>query len=212
MSKLHQRKGRGENLENQVATSNEIIEEPVKNKKSIVGYLLEPVDNSSLIVFRILFGLLMFYECWTYYENGFRKFNLYYVKPQWMGKYYMFEWVTNDLIVPKENLHMILYLMMFNSISISLGLLYRLNTFIFAVCWTYLFLLDSLLYLNHFYLICMLSFILVVLPAHRNFSIDSLILFPSIRTDFMPRYILWLLRGEQVNYSTLVLKFSKHLE
>ncbi len=55
-----------------------------------------------------------------------------------------------------------------------------------------MFLLDKTNYLNHFYLISLLSFILIFIPAHKKYAIDALI-FPSIKSNFVPKWSLfWL--------------------
>ena len=60
---------------------------------------------------------------------------------------------------------------------------------------TFCFLLDQALYLNHFYLICLFSFLLIFVPANRAFSIDAW-LHPQMRTDQVPAWTLWILRGQ----------------
>jgi vitamin K-dependent gamma-carboxylase len=58
---------------------------------------------------------------------------------------------------------------------------------------TYLFLLEQARYLNHLYLVCPLSFLMIFLPANRGFSLDGL-LRPSIKAVTVPVWSLWLLR------------------
>jgi hypothetical protein len=79
------------------------------------------------------------------------------------------------------------------AIFISVGLWYRLSTILFFLGFTYLFLLDQTRYVNHFYFICLLSFLLIFIPAHRAFSIDSW-RSPSLLQDATPALWLWLLR------------------
>lgn len=54
---------------------------------------------------------------------------------------------------------------------------------------TYVFLLDRAQYLNHFYLICLSSFLMIWLPAHRACSLDAL-LQPGLRRSFIPRWAI----------------------
>ncbi|MDB6003186.1 MAG: hypothetical protein JWR15_173, partial [Prosthecobacter sp.] len=60
---------------------------------------------------------------------------------------------------------------------------------------TYVFLLDETRYLNHFYLICLISFLMIFLPAHRAWSVDAW-LRPAIRSDVTPAWTLWLMRAQ----------------
>jgi vitamin K-dependent gamma-carboxylase len=58
-------------------------------------------------------------------------------------------------------------------LCVALGLFYRIAAIALWALFLYVFLLDAAYYLNHFYLICLLSFLLVWLPADACFSIDS---------------------------------------
>ena len=57
----------------------------------------------------------------------------------------------------------------------------------------YFFLLDQSLYMNHYYLIALLSWILAILPAHRAVSVDAR-LWPALRGSTAPAWAVWLLR------------------
>src|SRR5690606_24228417 len=70
---------------------------------------------------------------------------------------------------------------------IMVGFLYRLSAVLFFLGFTYVFLLDRSTYLNHFYLIALLSFLMILVPAHRSLSVDSL-LFRRVRSDAIPRW------------------------
>jgi hypothetical protein len=73
------------------------------------------------------------------------------------------------------------------------GFLYRLAAPVFFLAFTYSFLLDQTRYLNHFYLVCLISFLMCFLPAERAFSVDAL-LRRKIRSEVVPAWTLWLLR------------------
>jgi hypothetical protein len=75
------------------------------------------------------------------------------------------------------------------------GFLYRIAAPVFFLAFTYFFLLDQTRYLNHFYLVCLISFLMCFLPANRAFSVDAL-LRPKIRSDVVPAWTLWLLRAQ----------------
>ena len=55
---------------------------------------------------------------------------------------------------------------------IMLGLWYRLAIIAFFLSFSYVELIDATNYLNHYYLVCLLAFIMIFLPANRAFSID----------------------------------------
>jgi hypothetical protein len=76
-----------------------------------------------------------------------------------------------------------------------LGFVYRIATPVLFLAFTYFFLLDQTRYLNHFYLVCLLTFLMCFLPANRAFSIDAL-LRRKIWSDVVPAWTLWLLRAQ----------------
>src|SRR5687768_5174067 len=80
------------------------------------------------------------------------------------------------------------------SIGLMLGCFYRFSAILCFLTFTYVFLLDQALYLNHFYLMCLFAFLMIFLPAHRAGSIDALRK-PQIRSDFVPGWVRALLLG-----------------
>jgi hypothetical protein len=64
---------------------------------------------------------------------------------------------------------------------------------LFFLAFTYIFLLDQATYLNHFYLISLISFLMIFLPLNCAHSVDSW-LRPRIRRTTAPAWVLWLLR------------------
>jgi hypothetical protein len=83
--------------------------------------LWEPVSPASLAVFRIIWGLIMFYETTTYMEYDWGKLH-YIMNLRYRFKYYGFEWVD---IWPGNGMYYHIYLMLFTSALITLGLFYR---------------------------------------------------------------------------------------
>ena len=76
---------------------------------------------------------------------------------------------------------------------IALGLFYRIATAAFFIGFTYVFLLAQATYLNHFYLISLVSLLLIVLPANRFAAIDVRD-HPESNLTMAPVWTLWLLR------------------
>jgi len=79
------------------------------------------------------------------------------------------------------------------AICMMLGFLYRFSAILFFLGFTYTFLLEQARYLNHFYLVCLISFLLIFVSPHRAFAIDALIR-PKLRSETLPAWMLWLLR------------------
>ena len=59
------------------------------------------------------------------------------------------------------------------ALGIMLGCFYRLSAAVFCLGFTYIFLMEKAYYLNHFYLICLLSFLLIFIPAGDACSVDA---------------------------------------
>ena len=67
------------------------------------------------------------------------------------------------------------------ALCIMVGFYYRISAVLFFLTFAYIFLIDVALYLNHFYLIILVSFLLIFIPANRGFSMDAK-LHPEIRS------------------------------
>ena len=83
------------------------------------------------------------------------------------------------------------------SICVALGLFYRISITLFAVGFNYACLIDKANYLNHFYLIGLLSILMIFIPCHRSFSVDAILrrrTRPGFQTDELPAVFLWMLR------------------
>lgn len=147
-----------------------------------------PVDAAILVYFRITFGALMFWELIRYL--AYQKVHHLWVEPTFHFKYLGFGWVQP---LPETGLYLLMALLLLATFFITLGFLYRISAFVFALGITYLFLLDQAKYLNHFYLICLLAWVSIFLPAHSFFSLDAK-LKPGIRNETAPAWTINLLR------------------
>ena len=138
-------------------------------------FLFRKIDNSSLAIFRILFGLLIVAECWGAIFTGWVNTN--FVTPKLTFTFIGFEWLINFL-----GPHMIYYfaIMGFLGILIALGSLYRFSIIVFAMMWSLTYFAQKTSYNNHYYLFMLVSWAMTVIPAHHFFSIDSLI-FPRTK-------------------------------
>lgn len=152
------------------------------------NFLFKPIDIASLIYFRLAFGGIMLWEVWRYMSMG--RIERYWLEPSYHFTYYGFGWVQPW---PGNGMHWHFIVMGILSIFIILGLCYRLSACLFFLAFTYMFLLEQAQYLNHFYLVCLISFIMIFMPAHHALSLDSL-LNPQLKSDTVPAWTLWWLR------------------
>ena len=150
--------------------------------------LFNPVDISFLVFFRIVFGGIMVVEVYRYFTHGW--ITRYFVEPAVNFSYYGFSWVKPW---PGRGMYIHFFVLGLAAACVMAGFLYRIAAPILFLTFTYSFLLDQTRYLNHFYLVCLISFLMCFLPAERAFSVDAL-LRPKIRSDVVPAWTLWLLR------------------
>jgi len=128
----------------------------------------KPIDASSLAVFRIMFGGLLLFESVNY--GLFLCLDCMYRSSDMLFKYNNFEWVG---LWPGIGLELNFLVMGLSGFCIMIGFYYRVAMIVYTICFSYLFLLDQVLYLNHFYLVIILCSIMVFLPASRYWSVDA---------------------------------------
>ena len=122
-----------------------------------------------LVVFRIIFGLMMFVGTLRFWLKGW--IHDFFIQPDHFFHYYGFEWVKP---MGEFGMYTIFGLLLISSLSIALGLFYRVFSILFFLLFTYVELIDVTNYLNHYYFISLVSFLMCFLPANRSFSIDTL--------------------------------------
>ncbi len=103
--------------------------------------------------------------------------------------YYGFEWVRP---FPEPWMSLFFWVLMIAALLIALGKWYRICTVIFFLGFTYTYFLEKANYLNHGYLFCWLCFVMIFLPAHRNWSLDVLRR-PALRRKQLPYWPVLLL-------------------
>ena len=151
---------------------------------------MTPVDVAPLVVFRVCFGTVLLCEVYRYFAHEW--ITRYWVEPAFHFTYYGFSWIR-----PWPGVGMQVHFVVLGVLAaaILVGFCYRIATALFFLGFTYVFLLDQARYLNHFYLIVLLSFLLVFVPADRAGSLDAL-LWPARRAGTAPAWTLWLLRAQ----------------
>ncbi|QMU63638.1 MAG: HTTM domain-containing protein [Flavobacteriaceae bacterium] len=150
-------------------------------------YLKIPVKTAPLAVFRILFGLLMTFAIIRFLSYGW--VSDFYIAPKFFFKYYGFEFVK-----PIGNYTYGLFVIaLLSAIGMMLGYRYRLSAILFFLIFTYIELMDKTTYLNHYYFVSLMAFILIFLPANSYFSIDAQ-KNTNIAFDKIPRYCILIIQ------------------
>ncbi len=131
-------------------------------------WFFKPVDASSLAVFRIIFGALLLFESVNY--GIFLCLDCMYRDTSLLFKYHHFEWAV---LPPGNGLELMFLGMGISAFCVMVGLFYRVAIVVYTLLFTWHFLLDQALYLNHFYLVIIYCVILIFVPAHRHLSLDA---------------------------------------
>jgi hypothetical protein len=148
--------------------------------KSLLNRLNQPVNIYPLAGFRILYGLLLLFSTIRFVANGW--VHSMYIHPKVHFKFYAFEWVE---ALPQYWMYFPFALMAAAAIGIALGRAYRLSCFIFFFAFTYVELIDSTNYLNHYYFISIITFLMGCVPAHYAAALGK-----KDRAQFIPKWSL----------------------
>ncbi|CAN5315328.1 HTTM domain-containing protein [soil metagenome] len=133
-------------------------------KSRWISFIESPVDGSSLAVFRIWFAICMLINTWMYTIDV----HIDYLQPK-----LFFSFIPGMAPWPGNGMYIHFAVMAASAAFIGLGYFYRQAAIIFFLATTYLFLLEKAYYQNHFYLVSLLSFLLIILPANRVWSVDN---------------------------------------
>jgi hypothetical protein len=118
------------------------------------------VDGSSLRAFRVLFGALMLITVVRFFAHGW--IDSYYYQPTHFFHYPGFAWVK-PWAYPGMYVHFAL--MGVAAILVMLGYHHRLAAAALGVLFAYAHLCDATNYLNHYYLLIQVSFLIAILPS-----------------------------------------------
>jgi hypothetical protein len=129
-----------------------------------LAFLEAPVDGASLAVFRICFA-----ACMIVNQTLFgAKFMKAIAEPT-----FHFSYIPGMPVPSPDVMQILLVAMTILAGLIGLGWLYRPACALFFLSYTYLFLCEKILYQNHAYLTCLLSFWFFLAPANRVFALDN---------------------------------------
>jgi hypothetical protein len=130
-------------------------------------YFNRYVHPAPLAVFRIGLGFLLLFGVVRFWSKGW--IEELYIKPSFFFKYYGFEFVT----VPGNFPYLLFIILGISSLLVAIGLYYRAAIITLFVSFTYIELIDKSTYLNHYYFISLICFMMIFLPAGVYFSIDA---------------------------------------
>jgi hypothetical protein len=148
---------------------------------TIHSYLNKTTKAASLAVFRILFGLLMIISLIRFTSLGW--IDKLYISPELFFSYLGFSWVK-----PLGQWTYLLFAICgFSAIGVTIGYKYRISIIIFFLSFTYIELMDKTTYLNHYYFVSVMAFLMIWLPMHRYYSFDAY-RNDNLRAQYIPRW------------------------
>ncbi len=150
--------------------------------------LFAPIDIAMLVYFRMVYGVTIFAWASKMLLSGIIEEN--YVAPQFHFTYAGLSWVEP---LSGRGMYWLFVALGCFAILVMFGFCYRLVSVLLACGFTYIFLIDGVYYQNHYYLLCLISWIMVFVPAHRACSLDAR-WWPNLKSDVVPAWSLALLR------------------
>jgi hypothetical protein len=135
----------------------------------IRSYLSKETSIAPLVFFRIAFGAMMFLSLARFVSKGW--IDALYIQPKFFFTFYGFEWIKP---LDATGMYAVFAVMMLCTLFIASGFLYRISALLFFLLFTYVELIDKSNYLNHYYFISIISFLMVLLPANKSYSLDRL--------------------------------------
>jgi hypothetical protein len=156
------------------------------NRISILATQL--VSIAPLAVFRILFGGMMLVSIIRFTLKGW--IYTLYIKPAFYFSYYGFEWVKP---LGDPGMYILFFVMALAALFLMIGLFYRFSAILFFITFTYVELIDKTNYLNHYYFVSIIAFLLIFLPAGSYFSLDTYRK-PQTRFTHIPRLFILILQ------------------
>lgn len=125
------------------------------------------IDNSPLIVFRIFFGFLIACESFGAILTG-------WVHKVLIAPKFTFSFIGLDWLQPLPGFGMYFYFIIMGlfGIAIMLGYRYRVSIISYTILWAGVYFMQKTSYNNHYYLLLIISFYMIFLPANQYTSLD----------------------------------------
>lgn len=130
--------------------------------------LFKQIDNSALIVFRVCFGLLIFLESIGAIFTGW--VGRAVANPKLTFTFMGFEWLE---VFQGPGMYAYFVIMGVFGFLVMIGYKYRWSMLAFAIMWSGAYFMQKNSYNNHYYLLMLLSYMMVFVPANTYFSVDA---------------------------------------
>lgn len=156
--------------------------------KNLAKYLFRETSILPLAIFRMAFGFLMSFSMFRFLYLGW--IDDAYITPKFHFTYQYFNWITP---LDSTSMHAIVILSGVSAFCIGLGLFYRYTSILFFFLFTYLELIEKSWYLNHYYFVSLIAFLIIIVPAHRKYSLDAQYRFKD-HLDSVPNWTILIIK------------------
>ncbi|MBL0954145.1 MAG: HTTM domain-containing protein [Leptospira sp.] len=129
---------------------------------TVIKFFNQPVSSLSLQFLRFGYGLTTTIIIIRYFYFGW--IHTYFIQPTFFFKHFGLEWVPN---LPPSFIYLLFIILLLTSIGILFGYFVRTNLMIFTIGFTWFHFIDATIYLNHYYLISILGFLLWLSPISK---------------------------------------------
>lgn len=163
----------------------------------------QKIDNSSLVVFRIFFGIIFLAEAVG--ALALKWVDRNFVDTATNFTFIGFEWLLH---LQNETMYVVFGLMAVASVGVMLGYKYRFSVIALTVLWSLAYFGQKTSYNNHYYLMWLIGLIMCFLPANANASIDAK-QNPSIKKNYMPQWVrlVFIIQVSCVYFYATIAKF-----
>ncbi len=150
------------------------------------------ISGASLAFFRAGFGLIMLFGLLRFVARGWVQ--AYYVEPTFFFSYEGLEWIKpwTHYGLPSWTLYAHIGVLCLCSLAIAVGWHYRSACLLFFLGFSYLELIDKTPYLNHYYAMSVIAFLMCLLPLDKAYAWPVGFSTPQS----LPRWPLRVLRGQ----------------
>ncbi|MCX7997931.1 MAG: HTTM domain-containing protein [Leptospiraceae bacterium] len=126
------------------------------------------VSGLSISALRIFYGIIALILVGRYFYYDW--INEYFVKPKFFFKHFGWEWIYP---LPYPWIYFQFLLMFLLGILITIGHYTKVSLLGFIILFHWFHFADSTIFLNHYYFLTILGFLLFLAPTERNLSLDS---------------------------------------
>jgi len=133
----------------------------------IQKYLTRTSKTAPLAVFRVLWGLMLCASIIRFWHYG-------WIESLYLRPIYFFSYTGFEFVKPiGAYTYYVFVICGVSALLVSIGLFYRMAVTILFLSFTYIELMDKTTYLNHYYFVSLITFLMILLPANARFSVDA---------------------------------------